>query len=217
MPAYHSAFNDDPSVRTAGNTAILPINTKIRGPAPIADDPSQPDIIEEALDLFRANCLFRNFEIKGGEGRETKDGRLADARPGPADRLLIYLILFISECLTKLAPTPGRPSPGYTEAVKQLSTLAVDNFALPGEPGFPLNSMYHAPANRTEADALRSYLTQTRSELALRLADRLYPYEQVLGADGQPTGAQGPRATKPSKWWMSFQKRRFMNRSLGGA
>lgn len=28
-------------------------------------DPSQPDIIEEALDLFRANCLFRNFEIKG--------------------------------------------------------------------------------------------------------------------------------------------------------
>ncbi|WOO85510.1 Actin-related protein 2/3 complex subunit 3 [Vanrija pseudolonga] len=200
MPAYHSAFNDDPSVRTAGNTAILPINTKIRGPAPIADDPSQPDIIEEALDLFRANCLFRNFEIKG-----------------PADRLLIYLILFISECLTKLAPTPGRPSPGYTEAVKQLSTLAVDNFALPGEPGFPLNSMYHAPANRTEADALRSYLTQTRSELALRLADRLYPYEQVLGADGQPTGAQGPRATKPSKWWMSFQKRRFMNRSLGGA
>lgn len=31
---------------------------------PLAD-PSQPDIIEEALDLFRANCLFRNFEIKG--------------------------------------------------------------------------------------------------------------------------------------------------------
>lgn len=60
----------------------------------------------------------------------------------------------------------------------------------------------------TPPDALRSYLTQTRTELALRLADRLYPYEQVLGADGQPTGETGPRATKPSKWWMSFQKRR---------
>jgi actin related protein 2/3 complex subunit 3 len=57
-------------------------------------------------------------------------------------------------------------------------------------------------------DALRSYLTQTRSELALRLCDRLYPLEHVLGADGQPTGQLGGRATKPSKWWMSFQKRR---------
>lgn len=46
---------------------------------------------------------------------------------------------------------------------------------------------------------LRGYLTQARQELALRLVEKLY-------ADG--TG-------KPSKWWMSFQKRRFMNRSLG--
>lgn len=74
--------------------AVLPISTKIRGPAPIActspsrlfpllveveglrkvlddadardvADPNTPDVIEEALDLFRANCLFRNFEIKG--------------------------------------------------------------------------------------------------------------------------------------------------------
>ena len=83
---------------------------------------------------FRANCLFRNFEIKG-----------------PADRLLIYLILFISECLTKLAPHPGRPSPGYQEATKQLSTLSVDTFALPGDAAFPLNSLYHPPANRLDA------------------------------------------------------------------
>lgn len=63
-------------------------------------------------------------------------------------------------------------------------------------------------------DALRSYLTQARTELALRLVDRLYPAEQTVGADGQPTGAVGPRANVPSKWWMSFQKRRFMGRSL---
>ena len=49
------------------------------------------------------------------------------------------------------------------------------------------------------ADYLRQYLIQTRQELAARLVEKLY-------ADG--TG-------KPSKWWMSFQKRRFMNRSLG--
>ena len=48
-------------------------------------------------------------------------------------------------------------------------------------------------------DYLRTYLTQVRQELAARLVERLY-------ADG---------SGKPSKWWMAFQKRRFMNRSLG--
>jgi hypothetical protein len=61
---------------------------------------------------------------------------------------------------------------------------------------------------RLTTDALRSYLTQTRSELSQRLVDRLYPTEQEIGADGNPTGKTGARATKPSKWWMSFQKRR---------
>lgn len=199
MPAYHSSFNGDTSAQLIGNMAMLPITTKIRGPAPISADPSQPDIIEEALDLFRANCLFRNFEIKG-----------------PADRLLIYLILFISDCINRVAPTPGRPSPSYQEAVKQLSTLSVDHFALPGEAGFPLNSLYHGPSNKSESDALRSYLLQTRQELAIRLCDRLYPIEPETQPDGTPTLANraGKRQEKPSKWWMAFQKRKFMGRSL---
>lgn len=45
-------------------------------------------------------------------------------------------------------------------------------------------------------DLLRQYLTQLRQELANRLVERVY-------ADG-----------KPSKWWMCFQKRKFMNKSL---
>ncbi|KAG8904753.1 subunit of the Arp2/3 complex [Tulasnella sp. 403] len=180
MPAYHSAFNDDPDARFVGNLSILPIKTKIRGPAPVTTDPNEADIIDETLDLFRANSLFRNFEIKGG-----------------ADRLLIILILFISDCLAKLSAS--RTPPSQIEASKQLNTLAVDNFPLPGDVTFPLNSHYAAPTSRVESDYLRQYLTQVRQELAARLVERLY-------ADG--TG-------KPSKWWMSFTKRRFMNRSLG--
>ena len=49
-------------------------------------DPNREDIITEAINLFRANSLFRNFEIKGA-----------------ADRVLIYLILFIGDVLTKIA------------------------------------------------------------------------------------------------------------------
>ena len=95
-------------------------------------DPNALDIIDETLDLFRANSLFRNFEIKG-----------------PADRLLIILILFISDCLAKI--TLPRVPPNQLEATKSLNTLAVDNFALPGDANFPLNAHYSPPANRIEA------------------------------------------------------------------
>jgi len=209
-------------------------------------DRSQPDIIEESIDLFVLlpelilPCSYTPASaptVSSGTLRSKVciipsqvqvlawNPLIESFTAGPADRLLIYLILFISECLTKLASTPGRPSPGYQEATKVLSTLSVDTFALPGDAGFPLNSLYHAPASRVDAglyylprsrrevdvrrpDALRSYLTQTRQELANRLCDRMYPPEQQIGADGQNTGLMGPRPAKPCKWWMSFQKKR---------
>jgi actin related protein 2/3 complex, subunit 3 len=140
--------------------------------------------------LFRANCLFRNFEIKG-----------------PADRTLIYGILFISDCLNKLG---SRPSQNQQEATKTLNALALENFNIPGEPGFPLNPLYAPPANRNDAgtsyslwmeltvELLRQYLSQFRQEVAQRLIVKVY--------------ADNPAA--PSKWWMSFKKRLFMNKSL---
>lgn len=97
-------------------------------------DPSSPDIIDETLSLFRANCLFRNFEING-----------------PADRLLIYLTLFVSECLAKIGAS--RIPPGPAEAKKTLTTLSLESFALPGDATFPLNSMYAAPANSMDSGA----------------------------------------------------------------
>lgn len=181
MPAYHSSYNDAAEYSTSGNTAILPLKTRIRGPAPSMEDPSQPDIIDEAITLFRANSLFRNFEIKGA-----------------ADRTLIYLILYISDCLNKIA-SPAARNWTPNEAVKQLTTLALENFSLPGDAGFPLNTAFQAPKSRSEADTLRQYLSQCRQEMAPRLVEKVY------GEDG-----------KPSKWWMAFQRRRFMGKSLSG-
>ncbi|ORX60559.1 actin-related protein ARPC3 [Hesseltinella vesiculosa] len=172
MPAYHSQFNDG-DYQSLGNMFLLPVKTKFRGNAP-QGDPSSEDIIDEAISLFRANCLFRNFEIKGN-----------------GDRVLIYLILFLSECLQKL----NKNTP-QGEAFKNLSTLAVSNFAIPGDPGFPLNAMYQSPVDRFQADQLRQYIQQLRQELVLRLVETVY-------VDGHP-----------SKWWMCFQKRKFMNLSL---
>ena len=53
--------------------------TFVSSPPRAAD---QIDIIDEAIDFFRANVLFRQYDPKG-----------------PADRVLCYLTIYIGECL----------------------------------------------------------------------------------------------------------------------
>lgn len=114
-----------------GNLAVLPLKTSVRGPAPSPEDNEAQDIIDEAIALFRANCLFRNYEIYGA-----------------ADRVLLYLILWISDCLGRIQ---AKPTWTANEANKQLQSVAVDHFALPGDPGFPMNNMYEKAASKADA------------------------------------------------------------------
>lgn len=37
LQAYHSSFNEEGDVRQVGNMSVLPIRTRIRGPAPIGE------------------------------------------------------------------------------------------------------------------------------------------------------------------------------------
>jgi len=50
------------------------------GPAPKSDE--SVDIIDEAITLFRSTILFKNFSPKG-----------------PADKVIVYLTVFIQKCL----------------------------------------------------------------------------------------------------------------------
>lgn len=173
MPAYHSVFLDEPNQQLIGNFALLPLRTRTRGPAqqlsPLAGiseldvEPSNEsyDPLDEVLALFRANTFFRNFEIKG-----------------PADRVLIYGILYVSEALTKIRPGMSR-----RDAEKSVMNSALDtNFAIPGDAGFPLNQMFEPPRDRNEAEVLRQYIMQMRQELAARLLNRVY-----MDPSGQPS------------------------------
>ena len=118
-------------------------------------DSESYDPLDEVLSLFRANTFFRNFEIKG-----------------PADRLLIYGILFVSECLGKVRSTMGSREAekvtlerstvsrsGSEEAVlitsQALLNAALDQFAIPGDASFPLNQAFEAPKDRQDAEILR--------------------------------------------------------------
>jgi len=157
--------------------ALLPIKTKQRGPAPKMPD-GEVDIIDESINFFRANVFFRNYEIKS-----------------PADRTLIYITLYIQECLKKLTRAGSK-----NEAHKEMYSLAVQPFDIPGEPGFVLNAMYGKPANRSEEDQTKAYIQQLRHEVGARVVERVFD----------------PATDKPSKWWLCFTKRRFMDKSLSG-
>jgi len=173
MPVYHSALNEDNSAKVMCNMAILPLKTKYKGPAPQAPA-DQEDIIDEALNFFKANVFFRNFEVKG-----------------PADRVLVYLTLYLSQCLTKISGDKG-------SAEKALYQLAIENFPIPGDKAFVLGGIVTNPANRAEADTLRQYFTQLRQEAGIRLVARVYKANDKVA----------------DKWWMCFTKRKFLNKAL---
>ena len=119
--------------------------------------------------------LFKHFEVKG-----------------PADRALIYLTLYTTQCLQKLEKCPSQ-----IEAVKLLTAMSHEAFRSPGDTGFSLGSFFPGPATPQEGEMCRSYLKQIREELGRRLVAKVY------GEDGQP-----------SKFWIVFAKRKVSTRPL---
>ncbi|XP_034948334.1 actin-related protein 2/3 complex subunit 3 [Chelonus insularis] len=172
MPAYHSSFAKNNV--SLGNMALLPLKTSFRGPAP-SSPPDKDDIIDEALYYFKANVFFRTYEIKSD-----------------ADRVLIYITLYITECLKRLQKCSTQ-----NQAITEMYSLAISKFDIPGDPKFPLNSVYAKPSSPAEADQMRQYLQQLRQETAARLVDKVYCNNG-----------------KPSKWWLCFAKKKFMDKSL---
>eukprot|EP01105_Mastigella_eilhardi_P020319 TRINITY_DN4831_c0_g1_i1.p1 TRINITY_DN4831_c0_g1~~TRINITY_DN4831_c0_g1_i1.p1 ORF type:complete len:155 (-),score=41.30 TRINITY_DN4831_c0_g1_i1:2-466(-) len=124
MPAYHSNIPDH-GVRLLCGFPIQPLRTTCKGNAP----PCQgEDIVDEALHYFKANMFFKNFEVKSA-----------------SDKLLIYVTLYIQQCITKL------PHKSKGEAEKLLYSLAIENFSLPGDKTFALGGLVSAPPSRADA------------------------------------------------------------------
>ena len=66
MPAYHSAIPAD-NRKLVGNVPLLPLRITAkgtgRGPAPPTTTADEEDIVDESLNLFKANILFTAFEV----------------------------------------------------------------------------------------------------------------------------------------------------------
>jgi hypothetical protein len=65
---------------TPAASIATPMFTTVLVACPPFCSPDQDDIIDETMNFFRANVFFKSFEVKGG-----------------ADRLMIYLTLFIHQ------------------------------------------------------------------------------------------------------------------------
>lgn len=63
-----------------------------------------------------------------------------------ADRVLIYITLYITECLKRLQKCSNK-----NQGLQEMYALAISKFDIPGEPNFPLNSVYARPANANDA------------------------------------------------------------------
>lgn len=69
---YHASLSTE-GCRFVCGLPILGLNGK---------GTSEPDIVDQTLEFFRANLLFRNFQVQG-----------------PADKLLIYITMFLQRAL----------------------------------------------------------------------------------------------------------------------
>lgn len=146
QPAYHSKLCENPSIfQEACGCSLCPLKSEIRGPADSCPA-DQEDIIDETLFFFRANTFFRNFDVRSGP-----------------DKTMIYLTLFAQQCLVKCERIEDRNSGAvlwgvliwsvWTSliAIKELRAMATKQFVIPGENGWPLGTLFAAPANRQEA------------------------------------------------------------------
>lgn len=152
MPSYHSKYEEIKFEETC-SCAICPLKTELKGPAEkIQKGSDYEDIIDETLQYFRANVLFRNFDVRSS-----------------ADRTLIYLTLFAHQCLVKAEKIEEKST-----ALKDLRALATKQFVTPGDSGWPLGTLFPVAKDKAEGDTFKTYFKQAREELSIRICDLLF-------------------------------------------
>lgn len=169
---YHSHL-DTSQCQFACGLPLIPLKSRADHTA----TESRPrDIVDDSLYAFRANILFRNFEVKGA-----------------ADKLLIYLTLFINLCLKRIADTRVNKA-GANALVFQLAHEVVK---VPGDSGFALGGLLTPPVDKQEEGAFRLYVRQCREQAGQRLVEKCFDTDAA-----------------PSKYWLAFAQKRFLNKLL---
>lgn len=176
MPAYHSVFNEKKDVQTfmgipafyfkENKTPTLD-NSKLK----VKLDQIELDIIDEAIIYFRSNVLFKNFSIDGD-----------------ADKLLVYITVFIQKCLEKAN------NPDQKKAKENMRKLVTSCEYVPDVENF-FNILCDLKKKKAELGDLQRYLKNVRKETCERLIYILFDDEKYK---------------MDYKFWVSLGKRKFM-------
>ena len=127
----------------------------------------KPDIVDEALRLFRANVLFKSFPVQS-----------------PLERILAYLTMFLNHMLLSLRRGLERKQITSRRGAKDFLTEINDSLvAVPGESAFPLSEVfltYRDGKEQTEKNTLRNYFRLLRLEAGNRIIDVLFADEPKM-------------------------------------
>ena len=174
MPSYHSKFNQKETTKAWG----IPIMefTPDKGPTldytklkvPLSQ--IELDIIDEGIIYFRANVLFKNFSIDGD-----------------ADKLLVYITVFIQKCLEKAnVPDINTAKTNMKDLVDGCEYIPkTENF-------FNILTTQGSPA---ELSQLQKYLKSVRKEVVGRLTHLLF---------------DDPKTSMDRSFWLGLGKKKFM-------
>ena len=184
MPSYHSIFNKaevkqkfcgipvlvikDKKTPTLDHTKLivaLDQITKLK----VDLEKIELDIIDEAIIYFRANVLFKNFNIEGD-----------------ADKLLVYITVFIQKCLEKAN------DPNQQKAKDNMKKLVEQCEYVPKTENF-FNVL--VTKKDSEVPNLQKYLKSIRKETVERLIYILFEDEKTK---------------MDFKYWVALGKKKFM-------
>jgi len=169
--SYHSSF-----VKTEAELALgVPL-------LPISKDGSEIDIVEEALSFFRATIMFKNFKPLG-----------------PADKIIVYLTVFIQKCLNEIERK--KPRADKDQAEKIIEDLVKEQVPFSNDNDFFMRKLglLGQPKNGSEEEKFRKYAAQLKEACGKRLLLKLWHPEH---------------GDMDQKYWLGFGKRPFLGQKF---
>ncbi len=173
MPSIHSKFNQN-KTETFYGIPNLPIRKKssaILDPKKLVNpNDNSFDIIDEAILYFRVNIFFKNFPIDG-----------------PADKLIVYLTVFIQKILEKAMLADEKKAKDNIKALVDGCEYVrrIENF---------FNQLVTV-TTPNEENSLKKYLKDLRSETVDRMLNILY---------------ENPETKMDKKYWAALGKKKFL-------
>ncbi len=177
LVTYHSSFCKAQAELACG-FPVLPLKGSSSGPAARSDDPI--DVVDEAITLFRSTIMFKNFKPEG-----------------PADKVIVYLTVFIQKCLLDIQRKSIACSRQDAQSIVDL--LVKEAVPATTDAKFFMRQLglLTQPKGNAEEDKFRKYVTQLKSECARRLLDTIYDNDAM-----------------DLKFWLQFGKKPFLGQKF---